>query len=369
MGNYPASRQFAYIDPQGKFQRLKTPVKNSERMKAIISAIPHKAVYESVYGWTGWTGGQITKEISRTAVVDGVFLDFDDAEDPGKALMDAAEVVQYIGHSTCNFSGAKGANVMIHCHTVDLIPALKGHVIRQFVNELYDRLPELSTLDFSVVGDTSRVRRIIDSVHPKTKLHAIGLTMNELGLLSIDEVKSMAANRRGLVQVPTPLQWVTDELYRIEGELLQNRLSKLYEKERIGGKGYRFISAILKSPDADKREIYETIKTIEDEWMRIKAKQQVDLRGQVMRGCPVGKSKEETWLLKVVEIFHTVQRAANIRPHRSKVSTSSAENTARCHLAILADELGWDRRDIHWIFHKADDYSYKITDRMIDSLI
>jgi len=178
MCNYPAPKQFAYIDPAGKFQRMTTQIWNDHQMKACV-----------VYGWKGWQSGLINAEISRGAIIDAIFLDFDDAEDPQKAIQDAAEVAWYVGHTTQWFSGMKGAGVLIHCYPVDLIPDLKGHVIRQFVNNLVDVLPELDTLDFAVVGDTSRVHRIIDSVHPGTKLHAIGLSAEELAMLSIDEIR------------------------------------------------------------------------------------------------------------------------------------------------------------------------------------
>ena len=368
MCNYAAPKQFAYVDPQGKFQRLKTPITNQHRMKAVIDAVPHKDVYESVYGWTGWKGGPITPEISKTAVVDCIFIDFDDAEDPGKALMDAAEVAQYVGHSITNFSGSKGAHVMIKCYKADLIPDLKGHVIRQFVNNLVDALPELDTLDYAVIGDTSRVHRIIDSIHSKTKLHAIGLTAEELSTLTIDGVHLMAENRRGLIQVPTPSQWVTDELYRIEEDVLQSRLATLRRREHIPEKTYNFISKILKSPDADRSEIWDFIHNMEDEWQRILTEKAKNMVGTIM-DHRVGGSREETWLISVLEIFKVVQRMNSIQPARSKVSTSSSEHEARCHICHLMDDCNWTRPEMHDAFSYADDYDYKRTDRQINSLI
>ena len=360
MCKYDIPKQYAYTDqnatPGKEFKRFETPVNSDAHLKAVRGMLPHTDEYVSVYGWKDWIGGRITPEISQTAIVDAVFLDFDDKNDPEKALRDAAEVAQYVGHSTCNFSGSKGAHVMIKCYIVDLIPELKGHVIRQFVNNLVDELPELDTLDYAVVGDTSRVHRIVDSVHSKTKLHAIGLTAEELSTLTIDEVHLMAENRRGLIQVPEPSQWVTDELMRIEGEILQTRLTKLHDKEQIGDQMYHFASAILQSQYADRAEIYSDIDAIESEWRAIRAKQNINLRGTI-----IGSTREETWLIHAVRDFRATGRAAS--------GSRKAEHKERVHLAKSANDCGWTFSEICDIYTGADDYDPAITERMVKSCI
>ncbi len=356
MCKYDPPKQFAYIDPAGKFQRLGTPIESTEHLQKCLESIPNKAKYLSVYGWADWKGGQITPEISKTALVDGVFFDFDDAADPERALMDAAEVAQYVGHCTCNFSGSKGAHVLIKCPTANLVPDLKGAVLRGFANMLCDVLPELDTMDSAVIGDTSRVSRVIDSVHPKTKLHAIGLSAEELAMLSIDEVREMAKNPRRLVQVPEPSRWVTDELYRIEAEILSERLTRLHDKEQISGENYRWIIAILQSPDADRIEIFEFITQLENMWRKVRAKKFVDLSGEI-----IGSSREETWLIHAVREFKATGRAAT--------GSRKSEHKARVHLAKLANECGWTISEICEIFIGADDYDPVITERMIRSCI
>lgn len=363
MCNYPAPKQYAYIDPAGKFQRLGARIDNKEQMESCRRMIHSKAAYESVYGWKGWHGGKINAEISKTAVIDGIFLDFDDAEEPQKAIRDAAEVAAYVGHCTCNFSGAKGAHVLIHCHAVDLIPDLKSSVLRGFANMLGDRLPELSTMDWSVIGDTSRVHRIIDSVHPGTKLHAIGLTIEELATFTIDEIKEMATNRRRPIQVPEPSQWVTDELYRIEGEILHDRMNRLIDSKIISTSlANKFINDIYEGDH--RKDVYSAICLIGDELRRIKAKQ--------LANVPIttqGRSPEENWLLRVVEIFKVVQRMNSIQPAGSMVSTSPSEHEARCHITKLMQDCNWTRPQMHEVFSHADDYKYEKTERMINSLI
>ena len=357
--------QYAYIDPTAppdrNFRRFETPIISDAHLKAVRGMLTHTGEYLSVYGWTGWHGGEITQEISKTARVNALFLDFDDAANPLAAIRDAAEVAWYVGHSITNFSGSKGAHVMIHCHPVDLIPDLKSAVLRGFANMLGDRLPELSTMDWSVIGDTSRVHRIIDSVHPGTKLHAIGLTDYELATLTIDEIHEMAANRRGLIQVVEPSQWVTDELYRIEEEIISSRFEKVYTAINMPPATRRYF--IEQHTSEDRLYAYSRLCAIEDEVYRIRLENAPKTDGIT------GRSPEETWLLKVVKIFEKVQRMNSIRPAGSKVSTSSSEHEARCHIIHLMDDCGWRRGDMHRVFSHADDYTHEKTERQINSLI
>ena len=360
--------QYAYIAPNAEpgreFKRFETPIISDAHLKAVRGATKHTGEYLSVYGWRKWVGGRITPEISRTAFIDGVYFDLDDSDDPQNAIRDAAEIAWYVGHSTNWFSGKKGAGVLIHCHPVDLIPDLKSSVLKGFANMLANHLPELSTMDWAVIGDTSRVHRIIDSVHPGTKLHAIGLTAYELATLTIDEIREMAVNRRGLVQVPEPSRWVTAQLWTIQDEILEERLTRLYHREQMSHTGYHTaIRRLTRTTFRDRVGMFDEIKALEDEWRRILLKNVPKTDGIT------GSSPEETWLLKVVDIFKVVQRMNSIQPAGSKVSTSPSEHAARCHITHLMDDCGWDRGRMHWVFSHADDYTHEKTERQINSLI
>lgn len=357
MCKYRNPKQFAYSDPVGKFQRIGVPIRSEEQMRSCVQNVPHIAAYESVYGWTGWKGGLISSEISKTALIDGVFIDFDDKHDPIKAVRDAAEVAAYVGHSVINFSGWKGAHLFIKCYPGDWIPALKGSVLRMFVNNLADRLPELDTIDFSVVGDTSRVKRIINTMHPVTKLHAIGLTAYELATLTLDEIQDLAVNRRDLDQVVEPSQWVTSELWKIEDEILTRRLNRLYGRKQISQISYETaISRLTSTTFRDRPGMYRQIQEIEDEWHRVLLNSYVDLQGEI-----IGSSAKETWLIHAVRKFKATGRAS--------AGARTSEHKERCHLAKLADECNWTRSEVHNIFTGADDYDRVITERQINSLI
>ena len=82
-----------------------------------------------------------------------------------------------------------------------------------------------------------------------------------------------------------------------------------------------------------------------------------------------GRTKEEKWLIKVVEIFKVVGRAANIQPAGSLVSTSSSEQEARAHLVKLANDCGWTLDQMRDMFTGADDYNQKITEGQIRSIV
>lgn len=355
MHKYRNPRQFAYIDHYGKFRRLGVPIHSEEQMISCVQNVPHIAAYMSVYGWTGWHGGLINNNISKTAVIDGVFIDLDDKYDPIRAIRDAAEIVAYVGHSVINFSGWKGAHLFIRCHPVDLIPDLKGSVLRMFVNNLADTLPELDTMDFSVAGDTSRVKRIENTMHPKTRLYAIGLTAYELATLTLDEIRDLATNRRDLDQIVEPSQWLTDELYRLETKVLHDRMNQLIASNIISDSlASEFISDIY---EGNRRpDVYRAIVLIGDELHKIRLKNYVDLRGEI-----IGSSAKETWLIHAVRKFKATGRASS--------GTRKKEHKDRCHLVFLADECGWTRSEIHDMFTGADDYDSVKTERQINSLI
>jgi hypothetical protein len=107
--------------------------------------------------------------------------------------------------------------------------------------------------------------------------------------------------------------------------------------------------------------MYDQIRALEDEWHRIRAKQQLDQRGSVIRGERSGTTKEETWLLKAVIEFRATGRAA--------IGSRKSEHKARVHLAKLADECGWTLSEICDIYTGADDYDPGITERMVRSCL
>ena len=172
----------------------------------------------------------------------------------------------------------------------------------------------------------------------------------------------MAKNRRGLVQVPEPSQWVTSQLYTIEDTILEKRLDKLWDAHRITDVSYLTgLRRLTRTTFTDRIGLYDSIKALEDEWRAIREKQQVDLRGSVIRGERIGSSREETWLLRAVAEFKATGRAAT--------GSRKAEHKERVHLAKLANDCGWTFSEICDIYTGADDYDAGITERMVRSCL
>jgi hypothetical protein len=359
---YKAPKQFAFIDGSGRFRRMTSAIWDDELMQACVNNIPHKAAYESVFQFPDWTGGRLTADIARSAIIDRVFIDLDDKADPLRAIRDAGKIATYLlGYTTNNFSGMKGAHVMIHCDPTDLIPDLKGSVLTRFAIELGEAL-DITTMDIGVTGDLNRVQRIIDSKHPGSGLYAVGLRSNELANLSMEKITSMAKQPRGLIQRPKTSKWVTEQLQLIEEEIIRERMQKLVDDHMIGHRNAYELGCLLQTDR--KQEVWDFMMETEEIVRRIQMKKLENLPK-----TSGGRTPEETWLLKVIEIFKIVHRAANIQPAGSLIGTSASEHEARCHLVNLANDCGWTHGEIADIFSGADDYNQKVTEGQIRSII
>jgi len=366
---YEAPRQFAWFVPpneqypKGKFHRSNTAVHTSEKMQAAAEYHKEHACYESVFCFPGWTGGRLDAAKAKSAIIDRVYFDFDCKEDPLRAIRDAGKIAEYVGHSTNWFSGMKGAGMLIHCEPVDLIPDLKGAVLNRFALVVQDTFSEVTTLDMAVTGDVNRVHRIIDSVHPGTGLHAIGLTSDEMQTLPLGEIEFMAQQARGLVQQPKRSMVITERLQHIEVVIIKERLQKLVDSDVLSSTNAHHMGESLWERES-KLEVWDFIKRVESEVHRIQMKKLAN-----MPKTSGGRTPEETWLMKVVELFKIAGRAANIQPEGSRISTSGSEQEARAHLVKLANDCGWAFNQICEMFDGADDYNQRVTEGQIKSLL
>ena len=148
-----------------------------------------KNLYESVYCYTDVPD-------SKNAIIDKIFLDFD-YDDDLLFYDDVRKVAKYLyelGVKFCiRFSG-RGFHIFILCKEVELKhPNL---AIKKWVNQLHRRTETQS--DRSVVGDTRRVCRILDTKNLKTGLYCIPLKYNHLCTLSYEDICDMAKERSHL---------------------------------------------------------------------------------------------------------------------------------------------------------------------------
>jgi len=209
-GKMIGAREVAWQSKSGKFYRSKRPITSIEELNRTVARRTSMgdAVYQSVYRFANF------KDHS-TAIIDKIYVDLDNKHDPQLALNDAAKIADYIGdHSITYYSGYKGVGMLIRCDPVDLIPSMKKSVLRRFTLDLVDKCGVV-TADAAVMGDISRVHRVIDSRHKTTGLYAIGISQSELSELSIDEIKEMATEPRQLDQAGNPSSRVAEQLLTI----------------------------------------------------------------------------------------------------------------------------------------------------------
>ncbi|MFZ3171941.1 MAG: DNA primase small subunit domain-containing protein [Carboxydocellales bacterium] len=146
-----------------------------------------------------------------------LYFDLDFDKDPAVAQADGVKLVDFFlgeldiqpGDLRVYFSGSKGFHILVDEQALgisprpDLTKAMK-HVGRYLSNKLGDVLVDekgqekvvpLSSWD-SVVYTIPRMLRLVNSVHQKTKLFKIELTIDELKSLSLDEIKAQAKHPR-----------------------------------------------------------------------------------------------------------------------------------------------------------------------------
>ena len=260
----PPSFEFAWSTKAGKFHRSKKPITTEEELKR---AVAHRssqgdACYRSVYNFTDFN-------IKTSAIINTIYIDLDDSENPQLALDDAAKIAHHIGDHTIQwFSGMKGIGMEILCYPVDLIPLMKSAVLRRYALNLVDAL-NLTTADHAVMGDINRVHRIIDTQHQKTGLYAIGMHQSELSALTINEIKEMATRPRGIGQDVQPSMDVSEQLSSIEETLLIERLQRLVDKKVLASTTFDNVVERLPTHSASRLVVIEFIQSLEDEYRAV----------------------------------------------------------------------------------------------------
>jgi hypothetical protein len=209
-------------------------------------------------------------ENNATALKRGDFvLDFDAEEEPEKAREEAIQAVEAVSTGfnlfTSNvkiyFSGGKGFHVIVPFEAFCTQPlANLNEIYKRIAVELKDKL-KLQTIDLQMY-DASRLVRIENSIHPKTKLFKIPLSFDELKKLSVEEIKGLAKTTRNIEYLPISGEITkAKELFEKFQKLAEGKLKHTtkvpftlremppYIKEIIGGvsKGGRNRSAFTLS--------------------------------------------------------------------------------------------------------------------------
>ena len=330
------------------------PKKQITTESELAKAVSHRSVYgdacyRTVYRFEDF-------DDKTTAIVDKIYIDLDDENTPQVAMDEGALVSQYIGdHVTVYYSGKKGIGMLVHCDPVPLLPSMKRAVLRRWTYDLIDRL-NLTTVDHAPIGDINRVHRIIDTRHQKTGLYAIGLHRRELSSMTIDEVKAMATCKRGLVQAVNPSSEVSQQLLRIEGVLLVERLQRFVDKRMLAQSTFDGIIDGMSQHPESRDVVMEFIQSLDAEYQHIVAKN--------APRC----SSTNRWIAEAENALRTNGQLTNGRD-RGK------EHQARVHFVKYVHECGWGFREICNAFVNIVDgsgkrcYDAKMTEDQVRSCI
>lgn len=178
------------------------PIINDEIMLRCIKRYANRpGEYVTVYSYENTTEkGTIDY---KTAKINRIYLDFDNADNPQIALNEAILTIKSLIKRNifphCYFSGNKGIALYIEFITVDIKPEYKKDVLCLFFDMVKDAVlkdynKKCETLDHQVRGDIARVSRIPNSIH-KSGFYCIPLNFGDM-YRGIDHIKNLAKTPR-----------------------------------------------------------------------------------------------------------------------------------------------------------------------------
>lgn len=312
--------------PDGKFNRVNGGFVAGAKFDDTVQrrTLIGDAVYRSVYNFAEWKDN---RPVANSCIVDRIYIDLDDKNNPQAALDDAATIAQYFnGHTTQWFSGKKGVGMEILCYPVDLLPEMKSAVLRRWTYTLIAELG-ITTADPAVIGDINRVHRIIDTRHQDTGLYAIGLSQSELSDILIDDVKKLATTSRGLEQNAHPSMDVATQLFHVEEVILIERLRVFVNRKMLAQKTFDSIAERLPDQTDSRDVVFEFIRSLDAEYQHIVSTNSPRVAG------------ENKWLTDAEDMLRTNGQLTDGRD-RGK------EHQKRVHFVKYAHECGWSPREI-----------------------
>jgi len=130
-----------------------------------------------------------------------LYFDFD-SPNLVESLEDTKKVVEWLsGYTTPQvyFSGGKGFHVVVDQKVLGIKPQTDLHKkMKSFVSYIDNLLGGLPTLDF-VVYSAKRMLRLPNSIHGKSKLYKIPLTVEELNTKTVEDIQELAKAPRAMV--------------------------------------------------------------------------------------------------------------------------------------------------------------------------
>lgn len=139
------------------------------------------------------------ERIKGEAFIAPLYFDLDHEGDPSVSQADAIKLVEFFTNEFgvkltdiwIYFSGSKGFHVLVDSRSIGIQPRADLHKIyKHIAGYLIHRL-ELTSLDV-VVYTSSRMLRLPNSIHQKTKLFKIELSFEELQTMKLEDIKKRA---------------------------------------------------------------------------------------------------------------------------------------------------------------------------------
>ena len=167
-----------------------------KEINEFISARNYYSTFCSAYRYN-------TTDIDNSLMYGDMYFDFDDVNDFERVRKDAIvvlnmiEVVFLIKKEWLKiyFSGNKGIHVIVPAEILGVTPSAELNNIYKYVANLAKGFTPNKTIDTKIY-DNKRLFRIPNTIHEKSGLYKIPLTLQELQTLSISKIQSMAMNKR-----------------------------------------------------------------------------------------------------------------------------------------------------------------------------
>ncbi|TYS60511.1 DNA primase [Sutcliffiella horikoshii] len=143
------------------------------------------------------------EKVKGEAYTAPLYFDLDHAENPAVSQADAVKLIKFFTEDLdirekdiwVYFSGSKGFHILINSQALGIHPRADLHkIFKHIAGYLIHRL-ELTSMDLVVYSDR-RLLRLPNSVHQKTKLYKIELSLDEVRTLSLEEIKEKASTPR-----------------------------------------------------------------------------------------------------------------------------------------------------------------------------
>lgn len=153
------------------------------------------------------------ERVKGEAFIAPLYFDLDNAENPAVSQADAVKLVDFFTQELdveetdiyVYFSGSKGFHILVSSTALGIQPAPDLHkAFKHIAGYTVHRLG-LASLDL-VVYTSSRMLRLPNSLHAKTNLHKIGISLDELRNCSLEEIKELARAPR-----PTDMSGFTNK--------------------------------------------------------------------------------------------------------------------------------------------------------------